>query len=1065
LLVWLVVLVSPVVAIVDLHVHSRYSRATSRDGDLEHLAWWGARKGIALLGTGDVTHPAWFAEVADRLVPAEDGLYRLRPDLERDVTATLPSSCRAPVRFLLSVEISTIYKRDGRTRKVHHLCYFPDLDAVRRFNATVGGIGNIASDGRPILGLDSRDLLEITLESGAGAYLVPAHVWTPWFAVLGSMSGFDAVADCYADLAGHVFAVETGLSSDPAMNWRVSGLDRYRLVSNSDAHSPSALGREATVLDVGDLDYWSVRRALETGEGFAGTLEFFPEEGKYHLDGHRRCDVRWEPPETRRHDAQCPGCGRPVTVGVLSRVEALADRAEGHVPTGAPGFRSLVQLPQVVGEVLGVGSKSKAVARVVDDLVERLGPELAILQDVPPAEIAAVLPGPLAEAVTRLRAGEVHRDAGYDGEYGTIRLFAPAELSAPAAPSLFPLDDPAPAAPAPSAAAATAGSAAGPAAAEPAGSAAAAPATTEPAAAAAPAAAPVGVLAGLDPEQREAAGAPGPLLIVAGPGTGKTRTLTHRLAHLVTERGVAPERCLAVTFTRRACDELRDRLDDLVPGGAAARITVATFHGLGLRIVRDHHDALGLPADVRVADEAERLVLAREAATRATATDRALLEAISAAKRTGDDAVDPGVVARYGAALRANGLVDFDDLAVLPVRLLERDPALTRALRERWPHLVVDEYQDVDALQYRLLRALAPPDGDVCAIGDPDQAIYAFRGGDVGFFLRFAEDFPAARTVTLTRNHRSSPAIVRAALQAVAPGSLVPGRRLDPVRTAGAPHVVVHRAATERAEAEFVVETVERALGGSSHFAIDSGRSDGGADGDVAFADIAVLARTSAQLEPLAEALDRVGMPYQRRTHDRLADRPEVAALLAALPRHRGRPDAVPVLDRLRAAAGTPAASVPADLERGVELVAPLARRCGDDLDRFLAEVALGAEVDTLDPRADRIALLTLHAAKGLEFALVLVVGCEDGLLPLRRGGAVDVDEERRLLFVGMTRARSRLVLSGARRRARHGVLTDPVPSPFLHAIDPALLQHTTRAAARARHRRAGGAQLELLPK
>ncbi len=291
------------------------------------------------------------------------------------------------------------------------------------------------------------------------------------------------------------------------------------------------------------------------------------------------------------------------------------------------------------------------------------------------------------------------------------------------------------------------------------------------------------------------------------------------------------------------------------------------------------------------------------------------------------------------------------------------------------------------------------------------------------------------------------------------------------MRTTGAAHVVVHRAATERAEAEFVVETVERALGGSSHFAIDSGRSDGGADGDVAFADIAVLARTSAQLEPLAEALDRAGMPYQRRTHDRLADRPEVAALLAVLPRPRGRPDGVPVLDRLRAAAVALAAPppadpvAPADLARAVELVAPLARRCGDDLDRFLAEVALGAEVDTLDPRADRIALLTLHAAKGLEFAVVLVVGCEDGLLPLRRGGAVDVDEERRLFFVGMNRARSRLVLSGARRRARHGVLVDPVPTPFLDAIDPALLQHTTRAAARARHRRPGAAQLELLPK
>ncbi len=346
--------------VADLHVHSRYSRACSRDCDLEHLAWWAARKGIGLVGTGDLCHPAWAEQIRTKLVPAEPGLFRLRPDLERDVLATLPASVRVPVRFQLSVEISTIYKRGEKTRKVHHLLYAPDLGVAAELTRRLARIGNLGSDGRPILGLDSRDLLETLLDSGEGGYLVPAHVWTPWFAALGSKSGFDSVADCYADLAEHIFAIETGLSSDPAMNHRVSSLDRYRLVSNSDAHSPPALGREATVLSC-ELSYEGVRGALATGVGLDGTIEFFPEEGKYHLDGHRTCEVRLEPGETRARDGRCPVCGKPVTVGVLHRVEALADRPVGYLPTGAPGWRCLVQLPQVVGELLGVGPRSKSV--------------------------------------------------------------------------------------------------------------------------------------------------------------------------------------------------------------------------------------------------------------------------------------------------------------------------------------------------------------------------------------------------------------------------------------------------------------------------------------------------------------------------------------------------------------------------------------------------------------------------------------------------------------------------------------------------------------------------------
>lgn len=409
----------------DLHMHSEYSRACSKYSDLEHLTRWARRKGVTLMGTGDFTHPAWFERLRGDLVAAEPGLYRLREDLDADAGADLPANlAAAPVRFMLSVEVSTIYRSGGRTRKIHHLVYMPDLDAAAAFNARLGRTADLASDGRPTLGMDARDLLETVLD--CGGYLVPAHIWTPWFGLLGSKSGFDRVEDCYRDLTGHVFALETGLSSDPEMNWRVSALDRYRMVSYSDAHSPPMVARETTVFDT-DLDYHAVRRALETGEGHTGTVEFFPEGGKYHVDGHRKCGVRLEPHETRERGGRCPVCGRPLTVGVLSRVEDLADRPEGVRPPGAAGFERLVPLPEIVSEIVGTGPKTKRVGAEIDRLTAALGPELAILETVPVGDIEPVS-APLAEAVTRLRAGAVVREPGYDGEYGTIRLFAPGEL-------------------------------------------------------------------------------------------------------------------------------------------------------------------------------------------------------------------------------------------------------------------------------------------------------------------------------------------------------------------------------------------------------------------------------------------------------------------------------------------------------------------------------------------------------------------------------------------------------------------------------------------------------------
>lgn len=412
------------VFVADLHIHSKYSRATSRECDLEPLAVAALEKGIGVVGCGDFTHPAWREELRANLREAEPGLYRLIPELERQATARSRAGGDSSVpRFMITGEISTIYKRDGRTRKVHHLLCLSSLEAAERLAARLDALGNIRSDGRPILGLDSRVLLGMLLESDPMGMLIPAHIWTPWFSVLGSMSGFDDPADCYGDLIGQIHALETGLSSDPPMNWRVSKLDRYRLVSFSDAHSPGKLGREATLFS-SPLSYPGIREALKTGQGYGGTLEFFPEEGKYHLDGHRDCRVCWSPEETARHRGICPVCNQSVTMGVLNRVQALADRPEGAGPTaGAAPFESLVPLEECIAEALGVASvTSVKVRRLWEKMVRALGPELGILRQVPLEEVGRHGGERLAQGVGRMRQGEVVRQGGYDGVFGRIRM-------------------------------------------------------------------------------------------------------------------------------------------------------------------------------------------------------------------------------------------------------------------------------------------------------------------------------------------------------------------------------------------------------------------------------------------------------------------------------------------------------------------------------------------------------------------------------------------------------------------------------------------------------------------
>ncbi|MHC1696782.1 MAG: endonuclease Q family protein [Geobacteraceae bacterium] len=411
--------------IADLHVHSPFSRATSKECSPAGLFAWARIKGIQVVGSGDFTHPGWLQRLKEDLEPAENGFFRLRNET---VPLPLLKATASPVRFILTAEISCIYKRHGAVRKVHNLIYVPDFASAERINARLAKIGNILSDGRPILGLDSRDLLEIVLEEAPDGFLVPAHIWTPWFSLFGSKSGFNRIEECFGDLTHHVFALETGLSSDPDMNRLISGLDRFALISNSDCHSPSRLGREANLFSTG-FDYFSLREALRSNSGdvFRGTVEFFPEEGKYHLDGHRTCGVRFEPEETRRAESLCPVCKKPLTVGVLHRVMELADRQVPVYSASAPIFHSLIPLPEVLGGILGVGPASKAVANAYGLVIDRFGSEFGLLLHASTEEIREFSPL-LAEAICRMREGRVIRQGGYDGEFGTIRLFKEEEL-------------------------------------------------------------------------------------------------------------------------------------------------------------------------------------------------------------------------------------------------------------------------------------------------------------------------------------------------------------------------------------------------------------------------------------------------------------------------------------------------------------------------------------------------------------------------------------------------------------------------------------------------------------
>ena len=393
--------------VTDFHIHSKYSRATSENMDLEHLDQFARRKGIKLLGSGDFTHPRWLKELRTKLVSALEGIYRY-----------------GETYFILTTEVNNVFLKAGITKKIHNLIFAPNFEAVEKINRKLSFYGDLESDGRPTLTLSASEMVEMVLSVSPDSLIVPSHAWTPWFSVFGANFGFDRIEDCFQDKTKNIYALETGLSSDPAMNWRLSSLDRYGLISNSDAHSPAKIGREANVFSQ-EMDYYQIMEAIKKKdrEKFLFTVEFFPQEGKYHYDGHRKCDVRFSPQESQEHKNFCPKCHKKLTIGVMHRVEMLADRPDGNVPPGAIPFRSMIPLEEIIAETLGKLVGTAAVEAEYQKLVPRVGSEFEILFMAPLEDLRHQTSERLVEGISRVRQGKVKILLGYDGVYGEINIF------------------------------------------------------------------------------------------------------------------------------------------------------------------------------------------------------------------------------------------------------------------------------------------------------------------------------------------------------------------------------------------------------------------------------------------------------------------------------------------------------------------------------------------------------------------------------------------------------------------------------------------------------------------
>lgn len=1062
--------------IADLHIHSRFSRATSKSSTPEYLDLWARRKGIHIVGSGDFTHPGWREELREKLEPAEEGLYVLKKEYRIEDDTVADTMCP---RFVITGEISSIYKKNGKVRKVHSLILLPGLEAAEVISCKLESIGNIRSDGRPILGLDCRDLLEILLELCPESVYVPAHIWTPHFSLFGAFSGFDSVEECYEDLSPYIHALETGLSSDPPMNWRVSALDRFQLISNSDAHSPARLGREANLLDI-ELSYEGLRQAVQGGRGLCGTIEFFPEEGKYHYDGHRKCSLCLKPADTEAHGGICPVCGRKLTIGVSHRIEQLADREEGYQRVNAAPFESLVPLPEVIGASTGRSASGTRVQREYMNMLQKLGPEFEILRNLPLDEIRNVSGNLIAEGIGRLRRGEVTRIPGFDGEYGVIRLFAggePERLYGQM--SLFDsLTDGIGGAgekgrgpqkeetekPAISAEGRKVQNRSAP----------ENKSLSEKTAAKAPML-PAGILNERQLQAVEAADRV--TAVTAGPGTGKTRTLVSHILSLLKTRRVKPSRITAVTFTNQAAKEMRERIQkEMGKAGVARELQIGTFHSVALKYLKGHGMEFSLAGDMETRDIAGRVteefhlnIKTRQFLTMVSHYKTGLKQEASE--------YEPAFKA-YQKYLKDMNAMDFDDLLLEALRLAE---AGADSDAGAFSYLMVDEFQDISPLQYRLIQAWNRNGRELFVIGDPDQAIYGFRGADAGCFDRLSEDFLQVRRITLTENYRSASRILSLASKVIA-GNPGDRRKLRPTLPKGVP-VRLFAADSELSEAVSAAKEINRLAGGigmleaQEIFMKEEGRAR-------SFDDIAVLYRTHRQAELLELCLKKEGIPYVVAGRDTFLTEPEVRGTVCFFKSIQNPDSLLSGQTALRLLWNLEEGSMAEMIYRNMaEKYTPFLKKKkpGKILEEWMEDLALkesaamqklcgmavfyrtmGAFTEALDlgiesdlKRAGAkqytsgaVTLMTLHGSKGLEFPAVIICGVRKGVLPLENEShPADMEEERRLFYVGITRAKEELILTASKEE-----------SEFLQDVSEELL---VREKA-GRKKQEGGRQLSL---
>ena len=1048
--------------IADFHIHSHYSRATSKQLVPEYLELFGRKKGINVIGTGDFTHPGWLNELHEKLEPAEAGLFKLKDEFRLQEKG--PSGT---VRFLLSSEISNIYKKNGKTRKVHNVICAPDFDTVHKINQKLERIGgNLKSDGRPILGLDSRDLLEIALEASEDIFFIPAHIWTPWFSALGAKSGFNSIHECYDDLTSYIHAVETGLSTDPAMNWMISELDQFTLLSNSDAHSPDKLGRNANWFDT-ELNYENIFASLKNGgnKGFLGTIDLFPQEGKYHNAGHRKCKVCMNPVEAIEAGGICPVCGKKVTEGVMNRVAELSDRKSLEDRENRKEFYSIVPLKELLAEIVGVGPTSKRVGKYYDDVLHKLGNEMSILLEKTIADIEKQGFPLLGTAIQRMRNRQVYIQEGFDGEYGKITVFQPGEarelqsgnalfsgqqhdLEPPEARPLLNFD-------------LEAlqqlhrsvelthqtfvAESEGP--------------TYEKQY-------PNGPLSELNSAQEKAVThSRGPAMVLAGPGTGKTKTLTAHIYHLIKNEGIQSKSIAAITFTNKAAEEIKERLKQMLnAAGGSIGVFTGTFHSLGLQICRTHCGKLNRTADFKLIDSGDAMAILKFVTGENMRETKVRADEISAYKQEIIHQLpseSKQIMEQYDQYMTDQNLLDLDDLIFHPVKILRSDADVRKRWQQQFKHILVDEYQDTNPVQYELLNLLLQKENpNLYVVGDPNQAIYGFRGASVKFMRRFAADFPKAEIYRLNQSYRCSQQILSSSANILSNETNVLEGLHKGVKLKISPY------ATGAAEAEGIARKIEALTGGMGFFSMDSDVTRGNENDEIALSDIAILIRTRQQAEAIRKALEDHKIPYQEAGETPFWNVKPWSILMNLLVYKQFRlphlkqhlpGNSHTILDKIQSdsAASEAIEDIVEHLDNQYQWNRMEYQRIqsmaeGLSIGEFIIRLKTGWSIDALNHKVEAVQLITMHAAKGLEFDTVFIPGLEDGIMPYHLfKEEVDREEEERLLYVAMTRAKNSLWLSHAKERFIFNQVQRLKISPFLKRIDKALTEQLKEKSKR----------------